>query len=427
MNHQILKAVIYDAHETIRSLEIVPRDYHFVENVNYILIGLRRAGKSTLLFKLIQEMVNNGINWDQIIYINFEDERLAEFTLADFNDIVATASEMTPRKPYYFLDEVQNVTGWERFARRMADSNEHVYITGSNAVMPSHEMESRLGGRYMTMQVYPYNFNEYMDATGVQHDEPAYLTTRLNGRIRAAAESYLHDGGFPESLKFPVKRDYVENIYQKILYGDIVARNGIRNPESLRLLIKKIAETITSEISYGKLSGAVTAAGCKLSKSAASDYTRFAENAYLIFHIQNYVSKFAEKESTPKYYFSDNGLLNLFLINKNTSLLENMVGIHLYQKFGDRLFYFRSAKTGIDIDFYVPDIKTAIQVCYNLENPETQKRETGSLVKLAHTFADVETLQIVTLEEESRLHIEDTEIEVLPLYKFLGSHENLSL
>ena len=94
MNHQILKAVIYDAHETIRSLEIVPRDYHFVENVNYILIGLRRAGKSTLLFKLIQEMVNNGINWDQIIYINFEDERLAEFTLADFNDIVATASEM---------------------------------------------------------------------------------------------------------------------------------------------------------------------------------------------------------------------------------------------------------------------------------------------------------------------------------------------
>ena len=157
MNHQILKAVIYDAHETIRSLEIVPRDYHFVENVNYILIGLRRAGKSTLLFKLIQEMVNNGINWDQIIYINFEDERLAEFTLADFNDIVATASEMTPRKPYYFLDEVQNVTGWERFARRMADSNEHVYITGSNAVMLSHEMESRLGGRYMTMQVYPYH------------------------------------------------------------------------------------------------------------------------------------------------------------------------------------------------------------------------------------------------------------------------------
>lgn len=191
--------------------------------------------------------------------------------------------------------------------------------------------------------------------------------------------------------------------------------------------MKKIAETITTEISYGKLNGAVTAAGCKLSKSAAADYTRFAENAYLIFHIQNYVSKFAEKESTPKYYFSDNGLLNLFLINKDTSLLENMVGIYLYQKFADRLFYFRSVKTGIDIDFYIPEIKTAIQVCYNLENQETQKREASSLIKLAHSSSDVETMQIITLEEENRLHIEDTEIEVIPLYKFLGNYENQGL
>ncbi|MCC6094422.1 MAG: ATP-binding protein [Eubacterium sp.] len=420
MNHEILKSVIFDAHETIRSLEIIPREYHFVDNVNYILIGLRRAGKSTLLYKLVQELVDKGVSWNQIIYINFEDERLLEFTLTDFNDVVAVASEMTTAKPYYFFDEVQNVAGWERFARRMADANERVYITGSNAVMLSHEMESRLGGRYMTMRVYPFNFHEYMEATGVRHDETAYLTTKLNGRIRAAAERYLHDGGFPESLKFPVKRDYVDNIYQKILYGDIVARNSIRNPESLRLMIKKIAETITSEVSYGKLSGAVTAAGYKLSKSAAVDYTHFAEDAYLIFHIQNYVSKFAEKESTPKYYFSDNGLLNLFLINKDTSLLENMVAIHLYQKFRDRLFYFRSPKTGIDVDFYIPDTKTAIQVCYSLENLDTRKRETGNLVKLASSFSEVEKVKIVTREEEDRLQIDGTEIEILPLYKFLS-------
>lgn len=420
MNHEILKSVIFDAHETIRSLEIIPREYHFVDHVNYILIGLRRAGKSTLLYKLVQELVDKGISWNQIIYINFEDERLAEFTLTDFNDVVAVASEMTTAKPYYFFDEVQNVAGWERFARRMADANERVYITGSNAVMLSHEMESRLGGRYMTMRVYPFNFHEYMEATGVRHDETAYLTTKLNGRIRAAAERYLHDGGFPESLKFPVKRDYVDNIYQKILYGDIVARNSIRNPESLRLMIKKIAETITSEVSYGKLSGAVTAAGYKLSKSAAVDYIHFAEDAYLIFHIQNYVSKFAEKESTPKYYFSDNGLLNLFLINKDTSLLENMVAIHLYQKFRDRLFYFRSAKIGIDVDFYIPDTKTAIQVCYSLENLDTRKRETGNLIKLASTFSEVEKVKIVTREEEDRLQIDGTEIEILPLYKFLS-------
>ena len=142
MNHTLLKSVIYDQHEFIRNFQIVPRNYEFEENGNYVLVGLRRAGKSTLLYKIVLDLVASGVDWDQIIYINFEDERLSEFTVADFNDILSVQSELSDKKGYFFLDEVQNIDGWEKFARRMADSKEHIYITGSNARMLSREIET---------------------------------------------------------------------------------------------------------------------------------------------------------------------------------------------------------------------------------------------------------------------------------------------
>ena len=423
MNHLILKTVINDMHEVIKEADIVDREYVFEKNVNYVLIGIRRAGKSTLLYKIVRDLIAEGVDWNRIIYVNFEDERLTEFSLEDFNDLVATAGELTSEKPYFFLDEVQNIPGWERFARRMADAREHVYITGSNAAMLSHEMESRLGGRYMTMHVYPYNFREYLTASKLDYSESAYLTTKLNGRLRSAAQSYLTDGGFPESLMFVNRRSYVENIYQKILYGDILARNAIRNPESLRLMMKKIAETVTSELSISKLSGTIQATGVKLSKDTAAEYVNYAENAYLVFRITNFVAKFAERDSVPKYYFSDNGLLNLFLINKNSYLLENIVGIKLHQQFSDRLFYFKSPKTGIDIDFYTPDNHTAIQVAFSIEEEAARKREVDNLVKLSRSFEDAKRFIIVTLEEEETIEIAQTTIEVIPLYKYLAMRD----
>ena len=123
MNHALLKSVIYDQHEFIRNFQIVPRDYEFEENGNYVLVGLRRAGKSTLLYKIVLDLVASGVGWEQIIYINFEDERLSEFTVADFNDLLSVQSEMSDKKGYFFLDEVQNIDGWEKFARRMADAS----------------------------------------------------------------------------------------------------------------------------------------------------------------------------------------------------------------------------------------------------------------------------------------------------------------
>ncbi|MDD2979832.1 MAG: ATP-binding protein [Hespellia sp.] len=418
MNSDILKTIIYDQHQIIRDSLIINREYTFEKNGNYILTGLRRAGKSTLLYKIARELVDAGVDWSQIIYINFEDERLLEFQLKDFNDILLVASEMSEKKSYFFLDEIQNVAGWESFVRRIADAKERVYITGSNAQMLSRDMEARLGGRYFTKYISPYNFREYLIAKDVKHDEAAIRTTKLNGRIRAALGSYFYEGGFPESLLFQAKREYVENIYQKILLGDIVARNSIRNSDAMRILMKKIAETVMHEVSYTKLKNIVNSIGIKISKDSLINYIGYAEDAYLIFHIQNYVAAFVEKESVPKYYFNDNGLLNLFLTKKDSMFLENMVAVSLYNHYRNELYYFKSSKVGIDIDFYISATGTAIQVAYSIQG-EARIREVGNLIKIAKEFSESKRYMIVTYEEEEVIEEDGVKIEVIPLYKFL--------
>ncbi len=242
MNHDILKTVIYDQHEIIKNFKIVNREYEFDVNANYVLIGLRRAGKSTLLYKIVQDLIANGTDWNQIIYINFEDERLSEFSVNDFNDILSVQAEMSDKKGWFFLDEIQNIDGWEKFARRLSDSKERAFITGSNAKMLSAEIENRLGGRYLTKYVTPYNFREYLTARKVDFSDKAILATKERGKIKREMETYFYFGGFPENLEYKNKREYVSSIYQKILLGDIAARHGIRNNTGLRLLIKKIAE-----------------------------------------------------------------------------------------------------------------------------------------------------------------------------------------
>ena len=421
MNHQLLKTIIYDRHEVIRRAEIVPREVAFEGQANYVLTGLRRAGKTTQLYALARDLVDAGADWEQIVFIDFEDERLADFRLADFQDIVLVQSELSAKQGYFFFDEIQNIDGWERFARRLADSGERVYLTGSNAQMLSSDIEARLGGRYLTKHISPYNFPEYLQALDVPYDEGSLLGTKSLGRIKSAYESYFRYGGFPELLRFQDKRSYLESIYQKIQLGDVIARNGIRNANAMRVLMKKIAETVCSDVSYTRLHGAVNAVGLRISKDVIINYVSYAEDAYLIFRLRNYVSKFAERESNPKYYFADNGILNLFLTNKEPALLENQIAVQLHQRYGDGAYFLKSAKTGIDVDFYVPEKKAAIQVAYSLADSSFE-RETASLVALARAQPDVDRLMIVTYEDEAQLEVSGIRIEVVPAYRFLLEH-----
>ncbi|WP_152724228.1 ATP-binding protein [Lactobacillus helveticus] len=419
IDHQILRHIITEQHRVIKNAVIFPRDYEFDPRANYVLVGLRRAGKSTLLYKIARDIVRNGADWTQIIYVNFEDERLNGFQLADFDDILAVAGELADKKPYIFLDEIQNITGWERFARRIADQKYQVYITGSNAKMLEWNIVERLGARYFIKSIYPYNFNEFLTAKGIEHGPNEIFDTLLSGQIRRGAADYLSHGGLPETLIYSDHRDYLESIYQKILFGDIIARNDVRNPEAFRLLINKIAETIMHDVSYRNLAKSIQSVlNKKVSTESVINYISFAKSAFLIFDVKDYVSKFTDKNTTPKYYFIDNGILNLFLLNKALVLLENVVAIALYEKYQNHLYYLKSNKTKIDIDFYLPDKKTAIQVAFNIDD-HAYEREVGNLVRLAKRDENVERFIIVTSEEEKELEVDGVKIEVIPLYKFL--------
>ncbi len=418
MNHSILKQVIYDQIEVIQNAEITPRDYSFEKNVNYVLVGLRRSGKSTLLYKIVKELVAEGCEWSQIIYVNFEDDRLLGFTKEDFNDVVETSYELTDAKDiYYFFDEIQIIDGWEHFARRMADQKKHVYITGSNAKMLSSEISSVLGGRYIPKMIMPFSLNETLVHKKIAHDDAALLTTSKGAKIRRACQEYVSDGGLPDAQLLNNKREYIKSVYEKVLLGDIIEREQVKNKMALRLMIKKIAETVMHEISFNTLAGNVKAAGTKTSTDSMIEYTSYAENAYLIFRTRNYVSKFAEKESAPRFYFYDNGFLSLFLIDKPSALLENAVGVCLKRKYEDGVYYFKSRQTGTDIDFYIPGEGMAVQVAYVLG--DAQERETKSLVSFAEKTEGVKKLVIVTDEEEGIIEKEGYIIEVIPVHKFL--------
>ena len=417
MDHGLLKAVIADQWDLIQNVQIIPREYEFEPNANYVLTGLRRVGKSTLLYGICQQLIAGGTDWKQIIYINFEDERLAEFRLQDFNDIVNYQSSLTNKKGFFFLDEIQNISGWEKFARRMADMKERVFITGSNASMLSHEIESTLGGRYLSKYIMTYNFREYLVSNGMNVDSNDIYSTKESGRILGFFERYYTYGGFPESVAYRSKREYVSSVFQKVLLGDIVTRNKIRNEYAIKLLVKKVAESVCGDISFSKLHNALSGIGIKISKDSVIEYVSYAIQAYLIIPVPNFFAKFSEREGNQKYYFSDNGLLNLFLHDKPSALLENIVAVWLTRN-SDEIYYLKSSKTGIDVDFYVPQRQLAIQVAYSIQG-EARKREVNNLVKLSQQFSEVCRFLILTKNEQEHIIENGVEIEVMPVWRFL--------
>ena len=366
MNHETIKKVIFDQHQVIKDALIVERDVVLEKEVNYVLVGLRRAGKTTLLYKRVQDLIKEGVEWNQIIYINFDDERLLGFNVSDFEDILLVAEELSNKKHYFYFDEIQNIDGWEKFAVRVSNQGYKVDITGSNAKMLSKEIEAKLGGRYVSKEILPYSFEEYLRASKVNKE--AYSVKDV-AQINVMLNDYFINGGFPESLQFKNKREYISSIYQKVLYNDIVVHNDVRNENGMKLMIKKIADCVMHDLSYTKIQNIITGIGYKISKDIVIDYCGYCKDAFLLFTIENYYASFLDKNSNPKYYFMDNGILNLFLDDKRSSLLENLVALHLYRKHKDSLYYLKGGKA--DVDLYLSDSNTAIQVSLSFNEYET--------------------------------------------------------
>lgn len=418
MDRTILKSVIADNQLEVPKYKVIPREFKFEEFGNYVFVGIRRAGKSFLLYQRMQQLLSQGIGWDEMLYINFEDERLVGMCVNDLNLLLEVHLEMYGKSPILFLDEIQNIAGWDKFARRMADTKHRVYITGSNAKMLSGDVQTTLGGRYITIDVYPYNFKEYLTANNIELTPTSLVATEKKAEILRNFNDYFFFGGFPEGATLNAKRDYLTSIYQKIYLGDIATRHSIDNTFALRVLFKKVAESVKQPISFNRIANIVSSTGAKVSTTTVINYMEYAKDAWLISSIHNIASKLADKESTPKYYFNDNGILNLFLLDGQTSLLENLVAITLLRRYGheDAVFFYNK---GIEVDFYLPDSTTAIQVCYSLNNSGgTYDREVGALIKLTKVL-NCSRLMIITYSEEQTIEIEEKLIEILPIWKWL--------
>lgn len=417
MDKQILKSIMLDNQKDIQQYEVFKRDFEFEEFGNYVFVGIRRAGKSFLLYQRMQQLLVEGIGWDSMLYVNFEDERLIGMQSSDLNLIIEAHLEMYGKRPILFLDEIQNVDGWEKFVRRLADTKYRVYVTGSNAKMLSSDVQTTLGARYIIINVYPYSFKEFLNVHQTKFDELALLATETRAIVMNRFIDYFYNGGFPEGALLKAKRNYLTSVYQKIYLGDIASRNGIGNTFGLKVMIKKLAESVRQPMSFNRIANVVSTTGSKLSTSSAIKYMEYAESAWLILRINNIAAKLAEKESNCKYYFTDNGILNLFLIDGNTSLLENLVAISLIRKFGteDSVFFYNK---GIEVDFYIPNEEWAIQVSYSIKDPDTRCRETEALLKIKNTLP-CKRFSIITFDEEETILMGDTTIEVISVWKWL--------
>lgn len=422
MDKQIIKTIITEKQNAVTKYSVIKRNFDFDSSANYVLVGLRRAGKSYLLYYDIQKQINSGEkSKEDILYINFEDERLSFENASELGEILDAYYELYPqRTPLIYLDEIQIVSGWEKFARRLADSKYRVMITGSNAKMLSREIASSLGGRFIPKEISSFSFKEYNRYKGIELGNNWLYDSTVCATVANSFDEYFYNGGIAESFPLSDKREYLNSLYQKILVGDIVERNGIRNPRVFRLLVRKLADSVMQPSSISRLHHIVCSSGDKISLSVLKDYLDYMEEAYLFFSIPNLASPITEQTTIQKRYMADNGLLNLFLLNGQTKLLENIVAIELNRRYRNTqeetlLYYYNK---NIEIDFCIPSEKLAIQVSYSLTDSNTYEREVGALDSFLKKNPDYSAM-IVTRDQQDRIELDGHTIDVLPVWKWL--------
>lgn len=416
MDKNVIKQIILNQQDFIGRIKLQSRNVCFEENANYVLVGIRRAGKSYMLYQHIQHLVANGHSIEEMLFINFEDERISDIRKEDLYLILEAYRELFAFQPIIFLDEIQNVEGWEHFARRLADEKYRVFITGSNAHMLSREISSTLGGRYLTKEIRPFSFSEYLEYHNI-HLPQHWELSPIRADVVRLFSDYFYYGGLSEVFDIQDKKSWLQSLYQKILYSDIVMRKGVRNERSLRLLIRKLADSVMQPTAIKRLQDILQGDGTKITRDTIGSYLDYLHESYLTFGISSFTDSVSQRESVKKRYFYDNGILNLFLFLPETKLLENLVAIKLYNKYGDDLYYYNK---NVEVDFCVPNDGLLIQASYRIIDEATRNREIGALQKLSK-FIKPQRCIIVTYNQEEIIQSNDldVQIEVIPAYKFM--------
>ncbi len=403
-----IKKIIIESHEYIRSLDFEDRIIELEEKANYVFVGMRRAGKTFLIYNLIKSR-----NSTDYMYINFEDERLMEFTVSDFDLLLEAYNQLFNKKPAVFFDEIQNIYGWEKFCRRLADSGYSISITGSNANMLSREIATTLGGRFLVKEIQALSFREFLVFNNVVLAENFEYGNQKTQIVKMMDE-YLHFGGLPECIKYNDKRNCLSNVFQKVFFGDIIARYKLKNEFALKMLIKKIAESVNNETSFNRIKNILNSANAKVGTGTLIEYFGYLEESFLIFSISNYTSKFSEKETKKKFYFADTGILNLFLYDQKSKLLENLVYIELRRRYQSDIFFFKRI---YETDFFIPEKLLLIQVCISIKDYETREREIKSLLYSMREL-NIKESYIITYDEHEEILTEAGKIIVVPYWNW---------
>ncbi len=360
-----------------------------------IISGIRRCGKSTIL----GQMIKNGS--DDAFFINFDTPKLYNFELGDFEILDLIISQKGFRR--LFFDELQVIDGWELYVRQKLDEGYKVFVTGSNASLLSHELGTRLTGRHITKELFPFSFQEFANYRHLEHGKDAFL-------------KYLDLGGFPEFIKHN-NADILTTLFEDILYRDIAIRYNIRDVKSLKRLLLFLVANVGNLVTATKLTQLL---GIK-SSATILEYFSFFEQSYLLNLMPRFSYSYRAQLVNPrKIYVIDNGLINAVtpsLSKDYGNKLENIIYWSLRQQ-NKELFYFN--EKGSECDFVVcrnNDVEELIQVCYELTIENTAREQKGIID--AMTFFKKNKGIIITLNQSDEIRHEGKQIRVLPAYKYL--------
>ncbi|MFH1561457.1 MAG: ATP-binding protein [Patescibacteria group bacterium] len=376
-----------------------------------VITGLRRVGKSTLLAQVANKYLKNDF-----YFVNFEDERLLNFQVKDFDSLHETLISLFGEKKTFLLDEVQNVPEWERFVRRFSDQGYKFIVTGSNASLLSQELGTKLTGRSIRVELFPFSFREFLKFKKVKIPDMKVLTTRQKGQLHKFVNEYLVLGGIPDALKYP-ELEIHKTLYDDVLYRDIATRYKLDNVKSLKELAFYLVSNISALLSFNKLKDFLKLGSVNTVKS----YIDYLENGWLFFIVNKYAYSVKEQQiAAKKLYCIDTGLAQSvgFSFSKNKGkLMENVVFLQLRKKYRD-VYYYKTAQ-GLETDFFLPKENILLQVAQSFDLEETWERELRALAVAKQELNKVEKLVIVTENEKQTLEIDGASIQVVPLYEWL--------
>ncbi|MBN1425817.1 ATP-binding protein [Candidatus Fermentibacteria bacterium] len=427
-----IKSIILDFQET-RPETGVPRRLQIetVRGKAAVLIGVRRGGKSTYLFQVMQRLLKRGVPRQNILYLNFFDDRLHNVRAHNLGLIADAYFSIYPMKKnaetvYCFFDEIQTVPGWEPFVDRLMRTEKcEVYLTGSSARMLSKEIATQMRGRALSWEVFPFSFHEFLDYREIEGD--GALSTKRQLLVRNAFEEYWETGGFPEvaGMSRVVRIKIHQEYFHTILFRDLIERHDISHPRALTDLAHRLVDNTASLYSVNSLTGYLKSRGHKVPKSAVSDYLEWFEDAYFLFTVRIFDASLARRHTNPKrIYCIDHAMVSSvssgILVNSG-HLLENLVFTAL-RRLHPEIYYYKT-RTGREVDFVIPvrgQPKMLVQACESIAEPRTRKREMAALNE-SMAELNLATGTIVTRNEDERIDVEAGTIEVIPAWRFLLS------